>query len=98
MKAQVKKSRRPVNRLISVADVAVTTRPLQLSTLRLKTIVVPIDFSQPSNNALRYAIRLADQFGSVLRLVHVVEPAPFLNDLPNVALIRSDAEIAKAAK
>jgi nucleotide-binding universal stress UspA family protein len=98
MKAQVKKSRRPVNRLMSVADVAVTTRPLQLSTLTLKTIVVPVDFSQPSNNALRYAIRLADQFGSILRLVHVVEPAPFLNDLPNVALIRSDAELAKAAK
>ena len=98
MKTQVKKSRRPVNRLMSVADVAVTTRHSQLSTLRLKTIVVPIDFSQPSNNALRYAIRLADQFGAVLRLVHVVEPAPFLNDLPNVALIRSDAEIVKAAK
>jgi nucleotide-binding universal stress UspA family protein len=98
MKTQVRKSRRPVNRLTSIADVAVTARPLQLSTLRLKTIVVPIDFSQPSNDALRYAIRLADQFGSILRLVHVVEPAPFLNDLPNVALIRSDAEIAKAAK
>ena len=98
MKTQVRKSRRPVNRLTSIADVAVTARPLQLSTLRLKTIVVPIDFSQPSNDALRYAIRLADQFGSILRLVHVVEPAPFLNDLPYVALIRSDAEIAKAAK
>jgi nucleotide-binding universal stress UspA family protein len=83
---------------MSAADVAVTTRPLQLPTLKLKTIVVPIDFSQPSNNALRYAIRLADQFGAVLRLVHVVEPAPFLNDLPNVALTRTDGEIAKAAK
>ena len=95
MKTQVKRSRSPVNRLTSVA---VTTRPLQLSTLRLKTILVPIDFSQPSNDALRYAIRLADQFGAVLRLVHVVEPAPVINDLPNVALIRSDAEIMKAAK
>ena len=83
---------------MSTADVAVTTRPLQSSRLKLKTIVVPIDFSRPSNDALRYAIRLADQFGAVLRLVHVVEPAPFLNDLPNVALIRSDAEIANAAK
>ena len=81
-----------------MAEVAVATRRLQPSTLRVKTIVVPIDFSQPSNNALRYAIRLADQFGAVVRLVHVVEPAPFLNDLPNVALIRSDTEIAKAAK
>jgi nucleotide-binding universal stress UspA family protein len=100
MKAQATKQRirKPVNRLASAANVAVATRPLQLTTLKLKMIVVPIDFSQPSYNALRYAVRLADQFGSVLRLVHVVELAPFINDLPNVALIRSDAEMAKAAK
>jgi universal stress protein A len=63
--------------------------------LRLKVIVVPIDFSAESKKALRYACRLAEQFGSVLRLIHVVEPAPFLNDLPNVIISRSDAEIAK---
>jgi nucleotide-binding universal stress UspA family protein len=57
--------------------------------LSLKAIVIPIDFSPPSNNALRYAIRLADQFGSVLRLVHVLQNPPST---------RTDAEIAKAAK
>jgi nucleotide-binding universal stress UspA family protein len=100
MKAQLRKSsQRRSNRLLSPTEVLVSTPkhvlPLGLS---LKTIIVPVDFSQPSNNALRYAIRLAEQFGSILRLVHVVEPAPFLNDMSNVALIRSDAEIAKAAK
>lgn len=65
--------------------------------LRLKVIVVPIDFSAESKKALRYACKLADQFGAVLRLIHVVEPAPFLNDLPNVALSRSDQDIAKEA-
>jgi universal stress protein A len=65
--------------------------------LRLKVIAVPIDFSAESKNALRYACRLAEQFGSVLRLIHVVEPAPFLNDLPNVLVSRSDEEIAKEA-
>ena len=100
MKAQAAKGRtgKPVNRLISAAAVAVTVRPEPPLTARLKTIVVPIDFSPHSKNALRYAVRLAEQFGSVLRLVHVVEPAPFLNDLSNVTLIRSDGEIAKVAK
>jgi universal stress protein A len=65
--------------------------------LKLKTIVVPIDFSAESNNALRYASKLAAQFGSTLQLVHVVEPASFVNDLPNVVIMRSDQEIAKEA-
>src|SRR5688572_25373551 len=100
MKAQVAKrrTREPVNRLVSTAEVEVTARPEPPLTARLKTIVVPIDFSAQSKNALRYAVRLAEQFGSVLRLVHVVEPAPFLNDLSNVPLIRSDGEIARVAK
>jgi glycine betaine transporter len=100
MKAQAakKRTRRPFSRLMLATDVAVTNRPLKPPALKLKTIVVPIDFSPPSMTALRCATRLAEQFGSVVRLVHVVEPAPFLNDLPNVALVRTDQEIAKEAK
>jgi len=75
-----------------------TQRFIPPGALSLKTIVVPIDFSPPSMTALSYATRLAGQFGSVIRLVHVVEPAPFLNDLPSVALVRPDQEIAKEAK
>ena len=100
MKAQAikERTRRPIRRLMSATDAAVTNRPFQPSALRLKTIIVAIDFSPPSMTALRYATRLDEQFGSVIRLVHVVEPAPFLNDLPNVALVRTDQEIAKEAK
>src|SRR5215207_6454353 len=65
--------------------------------LRLKVIVVPIDFSAESKKALRYACKLAEQFGAELRLIHVVEPVPFLNDLTNVPLSRSDRDIAKEA-
>jgi nucleotide-binding universal stress UspA family protein len=65
--------------------------------LKLKTIVVPIDFSAESKKALRYASKLAAQFGSTLQLVHVVEAASFVNDLPNVVVMRSDQEIAKEA-
>jgi nucleotide-binding universal stress UspA family protein len=95
MKSTRKRGRRLVSRLETPITIQRFIPPGALS---LKTIVVPIDFSSPSMTALRYATRLAEQFGSVVRLVHVVEPAPFLNDLPSVALVRTDQAIAKEAK
>jgi universal stress protein A len=69
----------------------------ELPTLKLKVIVVPVDFSAESKKALKYASKLAAGFGAVLRVVHVVETTPFLNDLPNVVLTRSEKEVAKEA-
>jgi nucleotide-binding universal stress UspA family protein len=66
--------------------------------LKVKTIVVPLDFSAESKRALRYASKLAMRFGAVLKLIHVVEPVSFVNDLPNVLLTRSDQEIANEAR
>ena len=65
------------------------------SELKVRTIVVPIDFSAESKKALQYASKLASRFEASLKLVHVVEPASFINDLPNVPLAGSDGEIAK---
>jgi nucleotide-binding universal stress UspA family protein len=45
------------------------------------SILVPIDFSVHSKNALRYAIPLAEQFGASLRLIYVVEPTIYPADL-----------------
>ena len=42
--------------------------------LRLKKILVPIDFSPPSKNAFKYAVRFAEEFGGELTLLHVLEP------------------------
>ena len=41
---------------------------------RLRRILVPIDFSENSKKALRYAQSFAEQFGAGLDLLHVVEP------------------------
>lgn len=41
-----------------------------------KRILVPTDFSDPSDAALDYARVLAGQFGATIQLLHVVEP-PF---------------------
>jgi nucleotide-binding universal stress UspA family protein len=42
--------------------------------LKIKTILVPIDFSKTSRKALVYAVRMAEQFGSKIILLNVVEP------------------------
>ncbi len=49
--------------------------------LGLRSILVPIDFSVHSKNALKYAIPLAEQFGASLHLVFVVEPTVYPADL-----------------
>lgn len=47
------------------------------SYLRLKKILVPVDFSEFSGKALKYAVRFAEQFQATLILVHVVEPVHY---------------------
>jgi nucleotide-binding universal stress UspA family protein len=64
------------------------------SGVQLKKVLVPIDFSEPSLKALKYAVAFAGQFGASICLVHVVEPASFLNDVRNVPLAVSDREVA----
>jgi nucleotide-binding universal stress UspA family protein len=43
-----------------------------------KQILVPVDGSEPSNNALDTAIALAKHTGGRIRLMHVVDPAVYL--------------------
>ena len=64
------------------------------SGVQVKKVLVPIDFSESSLKALKYAVAFAAQFGASICLVHVVEPASFLNDLRNVPLAVSDGEVA----
>ena len=47
---------------------------------RVRTILVPTDFSAPADAAWRYARGLADRFGSRLHLLHVIAPHPFPYD------------------
>jgi universal stress protein A len=54
-----------------------------------KLILSPLDFSDPSNEALNTSVDLASKFGSELLLVHVV---PMLPRLPSPAAIFNEAE------
>ena len=51
-----------------------------LPRLGIKHILVPIDFSEHSKNALKYAIPYAVQFNASLDLLYVVEPTIYPAD------------------
>lgn len=55
--------------------------PDPLPAFSLKTILVPVDFSECSKKALQYAIPFARQFGAELKLLHVVEPYPAVPEM-----------------
>jgi universal stress protein A len=76
------------------------------SYLRLKRILVPVDFSAHSVKALRYAVRFAEQFGAALVLVHVAEPVrypesiiipPAMEEANHELVKRTRAALAKFA-
>lgn len=50
--------------------------------MHLANILVPLDFSEMSLKALRYAVPFAKQFNAKLTLVHVVELMAYTPELP----------------
>ncbi len=72
--------RKKVTRNRIAAPVAKKTVRAEKSLIGLKTILVPIDFSDNSKKALRYAIPFAQQFKAELILMYVVEPTIYPSD------------------
>jgi nucleotide-binding universal stress UspA family protein len=70
-----------------------TMQPLR----KLKRILVPVDFSDASLQALQYAVPYAEQFGATLYLLHVVEPIAFAGDLPGAVVLPSNEELVDYA-
>ena len=65
-----------------------------------KRILVPLDFSPPSQQALMFASQWATHFGADVFLLHVIEPAPVAGNfgtLPPATDRREDTDQAKAA-
>lgn len=77
-----------------------------MSTITLRHILVPTDFSECSTVALRYGLALAERFGAHLHLLHVVQ-SPFDQpwsvevyavsqaDFETTARAQSDARLAR---
>jgi nucleotide-binding universal stress UspA family protein len=53
-------------------DAVVTTVP---PAIQLKSILVPLDFSEMSLKSLQYAVPFARQFGAKITLLHIDQPA-----------------------
>ena len=51
-----------------------------MNSIHLRRILVPVDFSEPSKNSLRYAVSFAKHFQAELLLAYVVEPAVYPPD------------------
>ena len=67
--------------------------------LNLKRILVPTDFSESSNSAYKYALRLAQQFCVELHVIHVLDSvlSQQFAELPEARAF-SDKELASAKK
>ena len=50
--------------------------------LRLRRILVPLDFSGKSRQALEFAVPLAARYGGTIFLIHVIEPIDSYSILP----------------
>jgi nucleotide-binding universal stress UspA family protein len=66
----------------------------------IKKILVPIDFSNYSKNALRYAVNFAKKFDAKIYLVYVVEPVIYPSDfsMGQVTFPVADLEMNTRAK
>ena len=62
----------------------------------VKSILVPIDFSEPSLEALRCAMAFAKHFGAKIVLLHVVEPIA-TPDMEYIPMTYSSDRVAKLA-
>jgi len=63
--------------------------------LRIKRILVPVDFSEPSLAALRYAVELARPFRATVDVMHVVETvayAPMIGATVDLDRLREEQE------
>jgi len=55
-------------------------KPARYRRIKLQRILVPIDFSDHSMNALKYAVSFAQQFKASIDLIYVIEPAVYPAD------------------
>jgi nucleotide-binding universal stress UspA family protein len=63
--------------------------------LRIQTILVPIDLSEESYRALEFAIPLARRFGAAVHVVHVYQGARQLSWIATTPVLWPDEEIAR---
>jgi len=75
-----------------------TTGPVALdSHLKMQRLLVPVDFTPACLPALRYAARIAEQFGGTITLLHVVDCGALSDGVNKPLLVKSTEEVVKEA-
>ncbi|MFZ4620596.1 MAG: universal stress protein [Bacteroidota bacterium] len=80
MKKPAPKRKLPARKAVVKSSSKKKTATKSEQPIGLKTILVPIDFSDNSKKALRYAIPFAQQFSASLILAYIVEPTIYPSD------------------
>ena len=65
--------------------------------IKIRRILCPVDFSEASRNAVRYAHEFAKGMGSSLVLLNVVEPRPMAVDM-SLSYVPLEEDLEKAAR
>lgn len=88
----------PVTRRSS--RISCRTRPgiTKANSLKIKNVLVPIDFSERSIDLLEYARALTRQFGADLHLVHVYEPDYPLSSVMGMPLALPPVQVAQGVR
>jgi nucleotide-binding universal stress UspA family protein len=101
MNAKVSKSRSKAAKIIASkprrAVLKVKSAKVPAGSLRMKRILVPIDFSEEATKALKYAVPLAEEFGATIQLLYVFE-RPMFNDPQNVTPFVSEQTLLERAR
>ena len=71
-------------------DDALLEKSVGAGRVRLKTLLVPVDFSSFSDKALDYAVAFAEQFGAAIVLLHVVEPMVYPENYMTIPTVTDD--------
>lgn len=95
-----KTPRRRVHKQLPPPQLPASPPPVSAPALSVAHVIVPIDFSHHSRNALHYAVALASTVGASIHLVFVVEPTIYPADLGfgQVVLPGIEDELRKKAQ
>ena len=93
-----RRTTRPATQPKSRNRVQGTTKLAVAFPSRIRSVLVPIDFSEPSEKALDYAVSLAKQFGAKLTLLSVIEPFPTPDFAYYPLVMENDKMVAETKK
>jgi nucleotide-binding universal stress UspA family protein len=65
---------------------------------QIRSVLVPIDFSQPSLTAIEMALPLIKRFGATLHFVHVFEPDYSLSSMTGIPLMVPEIDVGRRVR